>query len=555
MPSSILPIAARGGVAENATFLPIPSLYPSERIFLDSIAEAEKTPVAPRRVSGLTVPHHLLAADLIARAFLVARDNRYDRIVILSPDHFKRSHHPFATTRRPFETVFGPIPADTASIERLLGSKSLVEESDLFEREHGIAAELPYVRRLFPGTPIVPITVAIGSSRADWDALVALLDPIVTEKTLVLQSTDFSHYLPLAEAILRDQETLNVIAAGDLDAVTRLRQPNHLDSRGAQYIQMRLQAEHFAARPIVIANSNMQFYTGRVEERTTSYIVQVYEFAEQASRVDPAGYADGAMVCFAGDTFFGRHLAPVASRPEIREKLVGEIRDVLGDCRLVVNLEGVMVPEMPTGLGPLTLVMPEELTLEWLKALHVVAVSLANNHANDLGAEARAAMAARLRAAGIAVLSDGAPVDLGPLRAVALSDLDNTGTPQKDRIGDADLEELTRSDAAPPLAAFMHWGTEFVAEPGPRELEIVDGLRRAAVSLIVGAHPHVASDRLAGLAGGEALLAYSLGNFLFDQPGDRPTGAVLEVRFFPQGTFFARLVPIPNFYDRALGMR
>ena len=60
---------------------------------------------------------------------------------------------------------------------------------------------------------------------------------------------------------------------------------------------------------------------------------------------------------------------------------------------------------------------------------------------------------------------------------------------------------------------------------------------------------------LKALAGGESLLAYSLGNFLFDQPGPQSSGAVLEVRFFPQGTFFARLIPIPNFYDRALSMR
>ena len=32
-------------------------------------------------------------------------------------------------------------------------------------------------------------------------------------------------------------------------------------------------------------------------------------------------------------------------------------------------------------------------------------------------------------------------------------------------------------------------------------------------------------------------------------------GRELEVRFFEQGTFFARLIPIPNFYERALGMR
>jgi poly-gamma-glutamate synthesis protein (capsule biosynthesis protein) len=101
----------------------------------------------------------------------------------------------------------------------------------------------------------------------------------------------------------------------------------------------------------------------------------------------------------------------------------------------------------------------------------------------------------------------------------------------------------------------MHWGLEYAPVPDQRETYLADALRQAAVSLIVGAHPHVADQGLAALAGGEALLAYSLGNFLFDQPSSRASGAVLEVRFFPQGTFFARRIPIPNFYDRALGLR
>jgi poly-gamma-glutamate synthesis protein (capsule biosynthesis protein) len=73
------------------------------------------------------------------------------------------------------------------------------------------------------------------------------------------------------------------------------------------------------------------------------------------------------------------------------------------------------------------------------------------------------------------------------------------------------------------------------------------------VSLIAGAHPHQAYQRVEALAGGETAVAYSLGNFLFDQFSDRASGAILEVRFFPQGTFFARLVPMPNFYEAAHG--
>ena len=544
---AVLLASAFGARAEDA----IPSPFRGDRIFADSIAAADALAIPPRRLSGLTVPHHLLAADLIARAFRLARDNEYDRIVFLTPDHFKRSRHPFATTRRPFDTVYGRVPNDDAAVAALLAATALVEESDLFAREHGITAVLPYVARFFPGTPVVPVAVAIASTRDEWDAMVEALAPLVTERTLVLQSTDFSHYLTLPEAILHDQETLNVIAAHDLDAVAKLRQPQHLDSRGSQYIQMRLQAERFGAEPVVIANSNMELYLGRPVAETTSYIVQAYMPPEP--RVDFAGHVDGARLCFAGDTFFGRHLAPVLSRPDIRERLLAELVAVLDGCPLVLNLEGVMLPELPVGAGDRQLAMPEELTLDWLQRLGVVAVSIANNHSTDFGAGPRAAMKARLETAGIAVLDGPGAVDLGPLRAFALTDLDNAaGTGQ---VSEAMLDAVIRSEAAPPVAAFMHWGTEYRAKPGMREEYLADALRQGAVSLIVGAHPHVAGEGLTSLAGGAALLAYSLGNFLFDQPGERSSGAVLELRFFPMGTFFARQVAIPNFYDRALGMR
>ncbi len=548
-------VAAQGQAVPAGSLPPIPSLYHRDDDFRAAIAAAEALDLPHRRVSGMAVAHHLVAADLIARAFAVAAANRYDKIILFSPDHFKRSIRPFATTRRSFETVFGPVPASLDDIDRLLARSSLVEESDLFVREHGIAAILPFIRHFFPGTPIVPITVAIGSNRKQWDQFIDDIGPLITPRTLIVQSTDFSHYLPFADAIRHDQQVLNVISSGDLDAVARLRQPSHLDSRGAQYIQMRLQQLHFGARPTVIANSNLQLYAKNEVTSTTSYVIQLYLAPDDAAAVDDAGYVDGHMLCFAGDTFFGRYMAPLVSRPQVRERLLAAIRAKLKGCPLVVNLEGVTSPELPTGLGPKTLAMPEKLTIDWLKALNVVAVSLANNHSGDLGEEAQSAMVDALRQAGIATIGPGQTVDLGPARVVGLTDLDNNAVPHTGLVTDAVLDGVMRSQARPPLIAFMHWGQEYNASPGSRETALADALHSAAVSLIVGAHPHVASEHVVALAGGDTALAYSLGNFIFDQPGKHSSSAVLEVRFFPQGTFFARLLPMPNFYDKALAAR
>ncbi len=78
-------------------------------------------------------------------------------------------------------------------------------------------------------------------------------------------------------------------------------------------------------------------------------------------------------------------------------------------------------------------------------------------------------------------------------------------------------------------------------------------MRRHSIAAIVGNHPHVASREFTTMSGGETLVLPSLGNFLFDQLGES-SRAMFEVRSFDQGTFFARLVPLPNYYQLAIDL-
>jgi poly-gamma-glutamate synthesis protein (capsule biosynthesis protein) len=371
---------------------------------------------------------------------------------------------------------------------------------------------------------------------------------MITTRTLVLQSTDFSHYMSAAQAAVYDQATLNVLSTFDIEGVQRLNQPAHLDSRGSQYIQMRLQ-ERRSAYPIVLFNVNSQTYSDAYEPETTSYIVQIYP-REPPRKVLPR-LGGSQVICFAGDVFLGRFFAALLGNNQIAEKLEEKIQAILGGCPLVVNLEGVFGPSKPAARADRELVMDRVLTLQWLQKLNVIAASLANNHSHDLGVSGYENTAASLRGAGIAVLEHGLISDLGPLRIVALSDIDNSGDPTTDRITYQELAAIGRSSAKPPVVAFMHWGKEFLPVPGPREQEVSRRLAQAAVGGVVGAHPHTRSDGIRPISGGEAILAYSLGNFLFDQLDPLASGAVLEMRLFDQGTFFARTIDIPNLYHEA----
>jgi AmmeMemoRadiSam system protein B len=528
-----------------------PRFYDDAALFKSASAAVADVQPSNQRLTGITVPHHLLAAELVALGFRAASGFRYKRIVILSPDHFHRTHKLYATSSRGFDTVFGPVAADADAVRLLEAHADMVEESCLFDKEHGVSAMLPFLRHYFPEARIVPVAMSVKAKRADWDRLAEALKPIVDRDTLIVESTDFSHYLPQHDARRFDQQSLNMLAAGSLDGIASLRQPDHADSVGALYIQTKLQRELFGAQPLVVANENSQEHTTDYIERTTSYLVALFGtfgpgFNNPARQKDKVYY-------LAGDVNFGRAMKKILLRDGVADRIVSDILSLTGSRPLIVNLEGVILPNVPEALDEMTLAMPEGLAVDLLARLHVAGVGLANNHAFDLGPSGYAETLRALKQAGIPHFGQGETLALADLDLVGLTDIDTNGSKNTDLLTPALLDRLQHEDARRPVVVFVHWGREYITSPSAREDMLADEMRRRGVSAIVGSHPHVSSEAIVPLAGGDVAEVYSLGNFLFDQSAARSSGSILELRVFAQGTIFARLIPLPNYFE--LGRR
>ncbi|WP_316224878.1 MULTISPECIES: AmmeMemoRadiSam system protein B [unclassified Bradyrhizobium] len=530
---------------------PVPSLFHESQLFLSAVAAEKPSQPIEGRVTGIGVPHHLLAANLIARGFWTAAHNAYQRIIIISPDHFGRSRRPFATTRRDFETPFGTIQTDRAMTNALLANRQLFDESDLFDREHGVEALLPFVKYFFPDARVVAIVASYASTRADWDRTVEQLREFADDRTLIIQSTDYSHYLPLETATRRDQETLNVIASGNLDALNGLVQPDHLDSKAAQYIQMRLQAEVYKAAAAVIANRDSTDF-GSLGAEVTTYVVTAY--SPQPDTSSRLRYADQEVIYFGGDTFVGRWFTEPLAKPATADMLVGRVLGLTGGAPLIVNLEGVLLDEPPPGLSSNLHFMYAELAVRILKSMNVRAASLANNHSYDLGSDGFAETVSILKRAGVQPLRHMEPTELGGTGITAINFIGVSDHKRYPVIkSNEDLQKLCAKPARTPLVAFTHWGDEFEEDATPAQYQAADLLRRCGVGIIIGAHSHRASRNVEVRTGGEYLMLSSLGNLLFDQRGERVSGALLELRRFAKGTVATRLIAIPNLFELSVG--
>ena len=295
------------------------AMYGDASVFERSLAKECVEPADSRRVTGITVPHHLVATDLIVRGFRCASGGSYERIILLRPTISGARGCRLRRHAEAFETVFR-----RCCWRRKCGQTRFLRP---VQRSRNRLCS----QRSTGSTQCFPLSQ--GSSRkrrsSRWPcastrnaktglALVDTLAPLIDSKTLVIQSTDFSHYLDHGKARRRDQQTMNALALNDPEAVTRLRQPAHLDSKAAQFVQMALQRRVHNASPVVIANRNSQAHTRFRQERTTSYIVQVYEPDDPPPAAWPPGPGEEVWF-FAGDAIFGRGVASMLAQPSRAE--------------------------------------------------------------------------------------------------------------------------------------------------------------------------------------------------------------------------------------------
>ncbi|MEJ0050156.1 MAG: AmmeMemoRadiSam system protein B [Methylovirgula sp.] len=525
-------------------------MYADPQPFLDAIAKEQRPPATGLRVTGISVPHHLLAIDLIARGFQAAADNLYDRVIVMSPDHFNRSRRPMATTQRDFDNVFGQVQNDHVATGTLVKSKDLFDNLPSFDDEHGIQALIPFISYFFPAAKVVPIAISYSATVEECDCALSLIEALAGPSTLIIQSTDYSHYLPPDVALQRDQETLNVIAANDVGTLLRLLQPAHMDSKASQYLQMQLQSRVYKSSGTVIANRNSAEYSA-IGRKTTSYIVTAYTQRPLAGV--ELRYSDQQVFYFGGDTFIGRWLTAPLVDKNVAALVIDSVMAITGGAPLIVNLEGVVLDEPPEGARNDLHIMHASLAIPILKAMNVRVVGLASNHSYDLGLSGFEESRSTLKQAGIVPLAHKQIVDVGPFRLLGLNFIGKCDFHNYPVMRDNDLEELCHMQAKPPLLAFVHWGREYTNAAQAGEYAAARAIWAGGVSAIIGAHSHQATDHIEAMQGGEYAMTFSLGNLLFDQTSSRGSGALLEVRVFEQGTYAMRLIPIPNLFEVCTG--
>lgn len=215
------------------------SWYPEDPVRLAGEVDRHVSSAAleplPARPMALVVPHAglMYSGPVAAFAYKTIPAHTYSSIVLVGPSHFMPFHGVAIWAAGEWETPFGPVTVDARLAQSISAAcGDVVDLPGAHVREHSLEMQLPFVVRLAPGAPIVPMLMG-QQTRATAFALGRGLATAITqhaaERVLIVASTDLSHYEDARTAAGMDAIVLGHVEALDPEGLmTALeREPRH----------------------------------------------------------------------------------------------------------------------------------------------------------------------------------------------------------------------------------------------------------------------------------------------------------------------------------------
>lgn len=173
------------------------------------------------QVYGGILPHHLVAAPMIARFFEVIKKTEVpETVILMGPNHKRTGEVPLHTGAFSWRTPFGLLEADESIVNGLIGSLNAGVNDRLLEEEHSVSSLIPYVYDAFPNAQIVPILIHGNMTRKECKSLANFLSDAALQKpSLILASIDFSHGLSSHEAMEKNKSMQKIIESRDYETL------------------------------------------------------------------------------------------------------------------------------------------------------------------------------------------------------------------------------------------------------------------------------------------------------------------------------------------------
>jgi MEMO1 family protein len=196
--------------------------YPANPALLQSniesmLAEARITPQAAlRQPKALVVPHagYIYSGPIAAQAYarLIPWRAAIRRVILLGPAHQVALRGIAVPDAEAFATPLGKVRLDTDAAAWALQLPQVVENGAAHAPEHSLEVQLPFLQSVLDDFRVLPLVVGLAEPKAIAEVVNLLWGGA---ETLIVVSSDLSHYHSYREAQTLDRHTADSILALD----------------------------------------------------------------------------------------------------------------------------------------------------------------------------------------------------------------------------------------------------------------------------------------------------------------------------------------------------
>ncbi|HSG31836.1 MAG TPA: AmmeMemoRadiSam system protein B [Thermodesulfobacteriota bacterium] len=177
------------------------------------------------KIYGIIVPHagHIYSGQVAAYAFNCIKGVKPETVVIVSPSHYIGGADIIVSPHTSYSTPLGNIDIDTHLLDDIL--KRLYKEFDITilkypeDPEHSIEVELPFLQVIYEDFKLIPIMIRNQDEKVSKALGHVLADVLKDKISIIIASSDLSHYYNQKTANKMDREIINRIESLDPESV------------------------------------------------------------------------------------------------------------------------------------------------------------------------------------------------------------------------------------------------------------------------------------------------------------------------------------------------
>lgn len=182
------------------------------------LADAPRTDIRPK---AIIAPHagYEYSGSIAGSAFASVEpvSSAITRVVLLGPSHRVAFYGLAVSSAKAFHTPLGNIPLDREAINTVLEMDQVIELDQAHSMEHSLEVELPFLQQVLGNFSLVPLVVG----EASYEEVSEVLDKLWGgDETLIVISSDLSHYLNYKRAQAMDAETQKAIESLQPEALS-----------------------------------------------------------------------------------------------------------------------------------------------------------------------------------------------------------------------------------------------------------------------------------------------------------------------------------------------